>query len=427
MASVKYNRLDTYLESQGPCPRFFLIAGEPFLVRQAFKSLTAFLLKGQNRDFCLEPLDGTTISMGDIIEQVTTFSFLTSKKVVVVKNAPLFATGSPGSDISYSQTDMDLLAGLIEKGIPDSHFLVMTCFSLDRRKKVFKAIQAHGTLIDCLVSTGARKEDLDEQRAVLQEISRNLLAGAKKTMDAAAFNALVDQTGFAPELFARNIEKLVTYTGASPGIGINDIQAVVIRDKKDPIFTLTNAVLEKDAAKALLVLSSLFQEGFHPLQILKSFENLVRKLLLVKSFIRSLSKNKTLFSLKTMNFNTFKQEMMPRIISHDDQEKNRAAELESFLSLETNPGKAGQKTLATDLVMAPNPNSPYPVFQVFQKSENFSLDELKQAMIALSDLDYRLKSSSSEASIGLENFILNLCQKGELSHGEKNQNRRNYF
>lgn len=412
MAIVKYNNLDTHLESQVPCPRFFLIAGEPFLVRRAFKSLTDHLLQGRNRSFCLESMDGTATSMGDIIEQVTTFSFLAPQKVIAVKNAPLFSVGSSGSDISYSQTDMDLLAGLIEKGIPDTHFLVMTCSSLDRRKKVFKTIQSHGTLIDCLVSTGVRKEDLEEQRAVLQDIAQRVLAAAKKTMDTPGFNALMEQTGFAPETFARNLEKLVTYTGTRSVIRINDIQAVVIRDKKDPIFTLTNAVMEKDAAQALMVLSSLFQDGFHPLQILKSLENQVRRLLLVKSFILSLPQNKGSQYSKTMGFNAFKQEMMPWILSHDEQEKNRAEELESFLSLETDSGKRGQKTIKTDLVLATNPNSPYPVFQVFQKSENFSLNELKQAMIALADLDYRLKSASSEAPIWLENFILNICQKG---------------
>lgn len=425
MAVVKYNALDACLGSGEPCPGFFLICGEPFLVRQAFNTLVAFLLKGQNREFCLEIQDGKLISMGDIVEQVTTFSFLSPRKVIAVKNAPLFSPGSQASEISYTPTDMDLLAGLIEKGIPDTHTLVMTCSSLDKRKKIFKTIQSHGSLIDCMVSTGVRREDLDEQRAVLQEISRKMLAAAQKTIDANAFHALVEQTGFAPETFARNIEKLVTYSGAHPVIRLNDIQAVVIRDKKDPIFNLTNAVLEKDGARAVTVLSSLFQEGFHPLQILKSLENQVRKLLLVKSFLLSLANTPGSSYGKTMNFNAFKQTMMPVILSHDEQEKSRAAGLDFGLSSEKTSGKA--KPMTTDLIMAPNPNSPYPVFQVFQKSENFSLNELKQAMIALADMDYRLKSASSEAPISLENFILNFCQKGGSSHGEKDQDHRHHF
>ncbi|MCP4719185.1 MAG: DNA polymerase III subunit delta [Desulfobacteraceae bacterium] len=432
MPIIKYNSLDDYLGSLSPStgPIFFLICGEAFLVREAFNTLSAFLLKEVGREFGLDQLEGNTASMGDIIEQTTTFSFILSRKVIAVKNAPLFSGAGSSSEISYSKTDMDLLSGLIEKGIPEKHTLVMTCSTLDKRKKVFKTIQAHGTIIDCIVSQGVRKADLDEQRIVLREIGQNLLATPKKRMDAAAFNALVDQTGFSPELFARNIEKLVAYVGANPVIKVNDIKAVVIRDKKDPIFSLTNALLEKDAAKALTVLSSLFKDGFHPLQILKSLENQVRKLLMIKSFIMSFSKIKDPHHFKRMNFNGFKQGMMPMILSYDGKIKKAVEERDSFLLIAKSnktKGKEKKKVIPADLLLAPNPKSPYPVFLIFQKSENFSLEELKDAMIALSDLDYQLKTSPIEANIGIENFIITICRKGVSSHATENKNSRHYL
>ncbi len=433
MPIIKYNSLDDYLGTMSPDAgaNVFLICGEAFLVKEAFNILSAALLRDVNREFGLDLLEGSTTSMGDIVERTTTFSFLQSRKVIAVKNAPLFSAGGASSEISYSKTDMDLLAGLIEKGIPEKHSLVMTCSSLDKRKKVFKSIQTHGIVIDCTVSQGVRKADLDEQRGVLQEIAKNLLAKSKKRMDAAAFNFLVDQTGFNPELFARNIEKLTAYAGANLVIGINDIKAVVIRDKKDPIFSLTNALLEKDAAKTLIVVSSLFKAGFHPLQILKSLENQVRKLLMIKSFILSFSNIKDPHHFKRMNFNGFKQQMMPMILSYDEKIKKAIEERDSFLSSAASDGKAAgkekKKVIPADLLLAPNPKSPYPVFLIFQKSENFSLNELKDAMIGLGDLDYQLKSSPIEANIGIENFIITICSKGGSSHAAENQNSRHYL
>ncbi|MBA3010810.1 MAG: DNA polymerase III subunit delta [Desulfobacula sp.] len=417
MPIIKYNQLNDYLASPSasPGPRVFLICGETFLVREAFDTLSSFLLREVNRKFALDLLDGTSASMGEIIEQTTTFSFLLTRKVIAVKNAPLFLTAA--SEISYSPADLDLLTALVEKGIPDMHTLVLTSTTLDKRKKVFKTLKTHGMIIDCVVSQGAARADLEEQKLVLQDIARNLLAATKKRMDTAALNALVDQTGFNPDLFARNIEKLAAYTGSSPVIGIGDIQAVVIRDKKDPIFSLTNAVLEKDAARALLVLSSLFSEGFHPLQILKSFENQVRKLLMIKAVIPSLSKDS--YAFKRMNFNRFKQEMMPLILAHDEKTKKEVAFRDHSLSLEKTSGK--EKAVSAELMLAPNPQSPYPVFLMFQKSENFSLDSLKDAMIALGDLDYQLKTSPIEAHIGIENFIITICRKGGSSHATENK------
>jgi DNA polymerase III delta subunit len=432
MPIIKYNCLDEYLGSlaqlpvASPPPRFFLICGEVFLVRRSFNKLADFLLQDVNREFGLDLVEGSTTSMGDIIEQTTTFSFLLSKRVIAVKNAPLFSGGA-SADISYSPRDLDLLSTLIEKGIPEKHTLVMTCSSLDKRKKVFKTIQTHGVVIDCTVSKGIRKSDLDEQRGVLQEIAKNLLAVSKKRMDAAAFNALVDQTGFNPDLFAGNIEKLIAYTGANRVIGLDDIRAVVIRDKKDPIFSLTNALLEKDAAKALGFLSSLFKEGFHPLQILKSLENQVRKLLMIKSFILSFSKNKGSQNFKRMNFNGFTQNMMPIILAYDEKIKKTMAERDAFLFPVNPSGKEKKKALPTDLLLAPNPKSPYPVFLTFQKSENFSLNELKDAIIALGDLDYQLKSAPIDANVGIENFIITICRKGEVVHAAENQNSRHHL
>jgi len=434
MPVIKHNTLDEYLGSlsQVAVPGFFLICGEAFLVREAFNSLSKFLLKDVGREFGLDLVEGSTASMGDIIEQTTTFSFLSSRKVITVKNAPLFSIGGSSSEISYSKTDMDLFSSLIEKGIPEKHTLVMTCSTLDRRKKVFKTIQANGIIIDCIVSQGVRKVDIDEQRVVLGEIAKNLLSATKKRMDTVAFNALIAQTGFNPELFARNIEKLIAYTGVSTVIGINDIKKVVIRDKKDPIFSLTNAVLEKDAARALNLLSSLFKAGFHPLQILKSLENQVRKLLMIKSFIISSLKIKDPHHFKRMNFNGFKQGMMPMVLSHDEKIKKVIEERDSFLSIskETGAKKSGKekkKAIPADLLLAPNSKSSYPVFLIFQKSENFSLNELKSAMIALGDLDYQLKSSPIEANIGIENFIITICRKGGASHAAENQNSRHYL
>jgi len=82
---------------------------------------------------------------------------------------------------------------------------------------------------------------------------------------------------------------------------------------------------------------------------------------------------------------------------------------EKYLSKEDSNKKT---KIVNDLFLAPNPQNSYPVFQIFQKSENFSLNELNQALIFFSDLDYRLKSTSFDAKTAIENFIIKICSKG---------------
>ncbi|WDP88761.1 MAG: DNA polymerase III subunit delta [Desulfobacter sp.] len=418
MGLIKHNTLEGQLAALtgAGASKVFLICGEPYLVRKAFDSLTGELLRGLPREFALETLDGKTTPVGDVVEQVSTFSFLQSRKVIALKDAPLFIARAGTGEIAYSAGDMDVLAGLIEKGIPENHTLVMTAGAPDRRKKVYKLINEKGMIIDCTVAQGARKADLEEQRAVLRDLARQMLSGTGKKMDPPGFNALVEQTGFNPELFAGNIEKLLAYTGTRPVITVQDIMAVVHRDKKDPIFSLTNAVMERDAARALNLLSSLFNEGFHPLQILKTLENQVRKLLAIKCFTAEVYASGTgVPPLRTMHFNGFKQVLLPRIVARDQEAAKTDKKIENILSPDKEAPKKGKnrKGAANDLLLAPNPKNPYPVFQNFQKSENFSLDELARALKSLADLDYSVKSSGSDAKTGIENFILVLCRKGE--------------
>jgi DNA polymerase-3 subunit delta len=422
---IKYHQLGSFLNSVQPdaVPGLFLIYGEPYLIKQVFKTLSAFLLGADHTQFALETLEGGSVSMGDIIEQVSTFSFLVPKKIVVVKNMPLFQAPQGSQDISFSSSDIEHLAQFLDAGFPANHFLILTSPQIDKRKKIYKTLLDNGCIIDCAVATGVRKADTDEQKSVLQGVAGDILSAAEKTMDNQAFHALVEMTGFNLDLFSQNLEKLIVYSGKAKRISITDVKTVIIRDKKDPIFNLTNAVLDKNVSHSIVYLNSLFNDGFHPLQILKSFENQIRKLVLVKCFMQEVYQN-TPVQLKKMNFNSFKQVVLPKIVQHDQLTKTASETQSEYLTNKTTKKK---KAPPNDLLLAPNPKNPYPVFQIFQKAENFSLNELNQAVFFLSDLDYRLKSSSFDVKTKLESFIINICSKGEGVYAEKDKNSRHYF
>lgn len=391
--------------------RIVLICGESFLVRKALDALVPILLKGESKQFGLDFLDGKTTPVGDIAEQAGTFSFLGSRKVIAVKDAPLFLVKASAGELSYSEKDLQILIRLVENGIPDNHVLVFTTGAPDRRKKIYKLILEHGLVVDCSVATGARKADIEEQQAVLRDISRQMLLKTGKQMAPDAFAALVDQTGFNPELFANAIEKLLAYTGGRDRITVSDIGAVVHKDKKDPIFTLTNAVMDRNVSKALTLLSGLLSDGFHPLQILKTLENQIRKLLAVKCFTTGLNTGRAGGQpLRNMQFNAFKQMLLPAIMDWDANTLKANEENMGLFMVgdDKNMGKSA-KLPANDLLLAPNPKNPYPIFQNFLKSENFALEELIHALDALADLDYRIKSSGGDAATGIENFIMALC------------------
>jgi len=291
---IKYNNVEQFLSSADPdlinkenFSNLILIYGEQYLLKQVQK-LISFSLLGKNPykknqdKFAVETLEGGSVTMGEIIEQISTFSFFQSKKIVLVKNIPLFQTRAKSGETIFSQSELNHFIDFIKKGIPENHYLILTANSVDKRKKIFKAIKEKALIIDCQVATGSRKADLDEQRAVFQNIAHKLLSNAKKTLEPRAFLLLVDLTGFDLELFARNLEKLIVYSGKNPLITNTDVNSVIARDKTDPVFDLTNALMAKDTKKALFYFNSLLNKNFHILQLLKSLENQIRKLLMVK-------------------------------------------------------------------------------------------------------------------------------------------------
>ena len=428
MALIRYNQLDQVLDSfqkKSKSPGLFLIFGDSYLIKQSFQKLSEFLLGKDKKEFALETFEGGSVSMGDIIEAASTFSFLFSKKIIAVKNTPLFHSHQSNAEAGFSSSDLEHFITFLDKGgLPSNHSLILMTSDVDKRRKVYKALEEKGLLIDCSVAEGVRKADQDEQEKVLQTVSDQILSKARKTIDRQAFHLLIDLTGVDLELFAGNLEKLIVYSGNRGTISPEDVHAVITRDKKDPMFKLTNAFMDKNVKETLFYLNSMFKDGAHPLQILKVFENQIRKLILVKCRVGKITlKNKKL-NLKNTNFNLFKQTFLPEILTLDKELKTQ---------LETWKNSLGEKEVKektstpNDLLLASNPQNAYPVFQVFQKSENFSLNELQQALIFLSDLDYRLKSSSFEAKTAFESFIIKTCSKGGFVYANENQDRRHHF
>lgn len=426
MALIKFTRFKPYLTELGqgaPIPGVFLVHGENYIVRQITDRLTKFLQERQAGAFALEKLEGGSIRMGDVIEEITTLSFLSPKKIVVLKQAPLFTSGEKGVDIGFSAADIDHLADVIEKGLPENHFFIITTSTSDKRKKIYKTIEKKGCCIDCTVAQGLRKADQDEQNKILLGVANQILAKSGKTIDRQGFALLVGQTGFNLDILQQNLDKLIAYTGTRTTIGPADVKAVVQREKKDPIFNLTNALMDKDVTKSIFYFNSLINEGYHPLQILKSFENQVRKLLVVKTFTVPLRKSMP-NGLAGMNFNQFKQLVLPKAVQEDLKTTALIDEQEKVFSKDAAKKK---KPNFNDLLLAPNPKNPYPVYQIFQKSEKFSLKELQDMIAFLSDLDLRLKSSSFEVNVVIEHFIINVCSQGGFRYAAENQDRRNRF
>ena len=291
---------------------------------------------------------------------------------------------------------------------------------MDKRKSLFKSIDKNGIIIDCFVPKGDRKADKIVQEDVLNERMKSILAQNDKTMDQNAYTVMYKMTGFDLRTFSDNIDKLISYVGKRKNITAEDVEYVLKRTKKDPIYEFTNAVTDKNIQRALFFLDSLLTGGEidHPLQLLAAIVNQVRKLLIIKDFTESPS-GRIWFA--GCRYNHFLSNVMPEIVEHDKAILNHMDNWENMLSEEMdsdvqNQGKGRKKKkkskVDTDLIIAKNPKNPYPVFMMLQKSDKFTKNELIYALECLSKADLRLKKTAQNPKLVLEDTIIKICMRG---------------
>jgi DNA polymerase-3 subunit delta len=294
--------------------------------------------------------------------------------------------------------------------------LILTTGAVDRRKKIYELIKEKGLVIDCSVPKGERKADKKAQEAVLQEIKNSVLKKHAKALQPGVFELLYDMSGFEPRIFTGNLEKLISYAGERREITRADAAAVLERTKQDPVFAFTNAVTDRNTAEALFYLASLLhdsQQPIRPEQIVVAILNQVRKLLRIKEFLASAEGS---VWVAACAFGQFKAEVLPAILQHDQKLSQRIGEWRQTLAAADDPegsrktgGKKAAGRASSDLFIAAQPKNPYPVYQLFRKSERFSSEELRQAVAVLSQADRRIKSGADNKQLILEKLVWSIC------------------
>ena len=314
--------------------------------------------------------------------------------------------------IPSEKDNVDILQQAIVKGFPKKNHLVITTDMVDKRRKLFKIIKKTGIIIDCSVPKGDRRADKIAQEAVLSERMEVLLDRYEKTMDTLAYRTMYEMTGFDIGTFSDNLAKLISYVGDRKRITAEDVAFVLKRTKKDPIYELTNAIADRDIDTSLFFLNSLLAENFHPLQILASMTNQIRKLLVIRDFAES-SHGSSWYP--EMHYTQFKNNIMASVQSYNKELLKQIEDWENMLSgnmdRDTQRKKKRRETKKgkpfTDLEI---PDNSYPVYKMLIKSEKFTKNELIDDIEHLSQADFRLKYTKQRARIILEEAILWICK-----------------
>ncbi len=241
---------------------YLLLGEETWLADEALGKLLRELLPESERDLNLDVLDAGEAPVQDIIAKCDTFPFFGARRVVVVRmrDERDFRTGG-----------LEALAAYVEQAPPPST-LIVVAEKLDRRRRLFTALQRIARIIPC------RRMDPEE----LPRWVRTRVAAAGKTIVPEAAEGLVMLVGGNLRELATEIDKLVAYVGARRTIGVADVREVTSHVAEATVFELMDAVGLRQTERALRLLQVVLAEE-SPVKVLFMLSDQIRMLLRTKA------------------------------------------------------------------------------------------------------------------------------------------------
>jgi DNA polymerase-3 subunit delta len=429
----------------------YLFVGEPFETAPAAQALLDTLVPAAHRAFNLETYDGRTTTLSRVIDSLRTPPFFPGVKLVWVRETTVFLSGEKRTDIAAALlrawdegreqdaieklltlvalagwsdeqfrearwarlaqsrvrevfgTDLDAeqlsqlgavhaaclardlsvgasrdesaeLLAFIEGGMPAQTVLLFTASAIDARKRLSKRLREVGAVVDFSTQ---RERSGALSRDSVADVAHHIARQFGKQLAPAAQDLILRRAGSELAMLAMELEKLCLYVGERPTITEDDVRTGFRDLAESWIFDFTAALASRQPARALALLHGLMEQGEPPLRLLAMMAREVRLLLIARECLDDALREK--WRAET-SFNVFQSRVLP----HLDAETRAAF------------GNA----------------HPFVLYRRFQDASRIDGRALRSALIQLSELDVRLKSSRSDPAILLEAFVIAWCRAG---------------
>ena len=325
--------------NQGEWNGVYLFFGEEqYIKQQALDQAIEVLVDPSFRDLNYDQIDGAHVDLDTIINACETLPFMADKRLVVLKDLSII-NGKPDGDI-----DEDRFLEYI-KNISETTCLILYCRDgVDKRKKIYRYINKTGKAVEFKHLAGRELHTWINQTVERQE----------KKISYNAVSYLIERVGNNLEDIYNELKKLVSYVGQRREIDIESIDQVVTPTLEQSIFQLVDAIGEKRANHALVVLGNLIHEGGQAIPpILAMIARQFRLILQCKEF-------------REKGYN-------PNIIA----------------------SKLNQR--------------PFVIKKCLSHARNFTIQQLKQGLELCLQADYHIKIGKIQDTIALELIIIKMC------------------
>jgi DNA polymerase-3 subunit delta len=234
----------------------FAFLGDIYLRERAARKLIAQLQ--QSRKYALITLEGRELTGPQMLEHVGGMSLFDDAKILYVRRAD-------------ELPEPEELAERITRGLPKSVVLILDAEKLDKRSRLYKALEALGAL----------EEFPTPDRRSLPALVRELLAEYKVKLTPAALKYLLATVEPQPARLAKEIEKLACYS-TERELDVPELRELLFGDQSESVLKWLDLVGER-SPQSVKYLRELLRSGEDPNKIFFMLVSQVRALLAVKS------------------------------------------------------------------------------------------------------------------------------------------------
>jgi DNA polymerase-3 subunit delta len=252
----------------------FFYGEEQYLVRWATDLIVEHYVEPNLRQLNCSRLERERATVEAIIEQCETLPMLSEKRVVIVEDFP---AGGESIKESYTEAEENALIEYL-KELPDSCLLILTADSVDKRRKLYKAIAAAGSCYEFSRLSESEIRSFIQKR--LKQWGKTAAAGVISHM--IAMSGYLDrQSDYTLYNLENDIKKLIAHCDDDV-IRLKDVAAALSGNTETYVFDMINSISNNRKDEALLLLHNLLASGENVYRLLALICSHYELILMVK-------------------------------------------------------------------------------------------------------------------------------------------------
>ncbi len=216
----------------------YVVAGkDKYLVASECDKIVDSLLSPDEKGMGLLVCDPDKTEISELFDELRTLPFLSSRRVVLVKDAESFITNNRNALEKYFESPSP------------SGSLILTVPTWRGTTKLAKKLKKCGTLLNVaeLKRGSLAKYALDYAKT-----------NTGKKIDLATANMIVELVGDEPGKICSEIDKLCVYADDSPTITIKHVQELTQNNREFDLFAVIDSMTDGDTEKAITKLRNMF-------------------------------------------------------------------------------------------------------------------------------------------------------------------------